>query len=1361
MADKTVIVGRVAVKVSPDTSHFKKELKAKLERLESSLGPLEIDVDLNLDAKHLTEKVKQAQREAQRAADEITLRVNADYDDSVKSAIDKLERELVRLGEQEVKVKLNADDITDTIELLQSYRKIELDIDKSSEASVRKALSRVQAELDRMKEVRIDVSMDEDSLLAMQDELESDLKKFEQKARLTVRYDDFDEASLRRALNQVDAELEKLRKPKFEIDVDETSLEATRHVIQNELDAIEREQQIILEFDKAAAKKAIDDMADRIDAEMKNIEFNPKADLRNIGRALDDIESRMWRIEDIKSKITYETDEKSLREAERTMRKLQDEIDEIESQIKVDVANPGLEKAKAQLALLARSRFVTLIPVVSKTAAKNAATALSALSGARVIGDILSNLWDGVKNLDKAVPKIATVGSAFIGLTASIASSVSNVAALTASLLSMAPLALSLPGIVGGLGIGLGITVIALKDLNEVLPKIKTGFKEIGQQISDNFWKKAKTPISELSDILLPKLKSRLSTTSTAIGDWFGGFAKAIGQSLVPAMDGMFRSLDDSIGIFKKATKPLAGILTSLGKMGSEQLPELARWAGELVAQFDAWLKKIQQNGVWDQWVKDAKQAFKDLGRVFKNTYKILREIGGIAKDSGGASLGTFADTLERIYDTVRKPQFQNGLKGLFQGGHGFFQGLGEASDELLGLFEALGQTFSVVAPRIGEAIGALVASLADALAKPSVQQGIKDFFNGVASAVEDIAPVMPDIAEAFGALATAVGEFIKAGGPALRDIFKVLAQAIEDIAPLLPELAREVFPLIADLFKELAPVLTDLAKDVLPAVVDILKDVLPYVKEAIKKFGEFADEHPKITALATALGLLALKGGLVSAALGGVTKLTFKFAAKFLLKPLLTKIAGLAKPIGKAMGDMVTKTGKGVNWNPLLGGAGKMSATKALGAVGISFIAFDLAVLVRDGIVEAMGKVDQILPDGPFKDLANSIAATAWVWLQRATGGGDSLFDALWPDRFPWEDDPPPAVDWSQFTGSLRKIQSGVQTALTVLSDKFKPLGDRIYKTGTVLNEKTNGALGKIVDAIKAKYAPVVNGGKTLIDGLKAMIEGRLNAGKPQVESATKTMLGGITGIAQAALHPTVGTAASMVAEVARKLRESKPTTDNAARTSVSGVFAAVKARLSSVPSLGSTAGKGIASGLGGTWSAVNRAARSIGSAAKPPVPNMYRSGQSIGSTFASGIGSLWQTVRDAALSLVNAARNLFPFSPAKEGPFSGKGWVSYSGQSIGEAFADGLLDKVAVAQAAARSMMQAAHSEFEGYKPPSFDGPAFAAGNVGGLDADEVAGMSMNQVIVNVNNINPVAEKGSVSTSKAVQRLATAGVI
>ncbi|MFD8948535.1 hypothetical protein ACFV0B_06740 [Streptomyces xanthophaeus] len=69
-----------------------------------------------------------------------------------------------------------------------------------------------------------------------------------------------------------------------------------------------------------------------------------------------------------------------------------------------------------------------------------------------------------------------------------------------------------------------------------------------------------------------------------------------------------------------------------------------------------------------------------------------------------------------------------------------------------------------------------------------------------------------------------------------------------------------------------------------------------------------------------------------------------------------------------------------------------------------------------------------------------------------------------------------------------------------------------------------------------------------------------------------------------------------------------------------------------------------------------------------------LWNSGQSLIRGFIDGIKSMIGNVKDGARSVVNAARNFFPFSPAKEGPFAGKGWTLYSGQALGEGFAEGI---------------------------------------------------------------------------------------
>ncbi|MDA3643778.1 hypothetical protein LZ318_11955 [Saccharopolyspora indica] len=92
-------------------------------------------------------------------------------------------------------------------------------------------------------------------------------------------------------------------------------------------------------------------------------------------------------------------------------------------------------------------------------------------------------------------------------------------------------------------------------------------------------------------------------------------------------------------------------------------------------------------------------------------------------------------------------------------------------------------------------------------------------------------------------------------------------------------------------------------------------------------------------------------------------------------------------------------------------------------------------------------------------------------------------------------------------------------------------------------------------------------------------------------------------------------------------------------------------------------------------------------------PVGGMLQgSGQSLIQGFVSGIRSMIGKVKAAASAVVNAARNFFPFSPAKEGPFSGRGYTLYSGRALVEDFAKGIDQRAHLAERAVEGMMGAA---------------------------------------------------------------------
>lgn len=62
----------------------------------------------------------------------------------------------------------------------------------------------------------------------------------------------------------------------------------------------------------------------------------------------------------------------------------------------------------------------------------------------------------------------------------------------------------------------------------------------------------------------------------------------------------------------------------------------------------------------------------------------------------------------------------------------------------------------------------------------------------------------------------------------------------------------------------------------------------------------------------------------------------------------------------------------------------------------------------------------------------------------------------------------------------------------------------------------------------------------------------------------------------------------------------------------------------------------------------------------------------------FINGIKNMIGSVKNAASSVVSAARDYFPFSPAKEGPFSGKGYTLHSGRALATDFGRGISEQL-----------------------------------------------------------------------------------
>ena len=111
-----------------------------------------------------------------------------------------------------------------------------------------------------------------------------------------------------------------------------------------------------------------------------------------------------------------------------------------------------------------------------------------------------------------------------------------------------------------------------------------------------------------------------------------------------------------------------------------------------------------------------------------------------------------------------------------------------------------------------------------------------------------------------------------------------------------------------------------------------------------------------------------------------------------------------------------------------------------------------------------------------------------------------------------------------------------------------------------------------------------------------------------------------------------------------------------------------------------------------------------------------LVNAGKSILDGLASGIRSVANVPKKALEGVMAGIRRLLPSSPAKEGPFSGKGWTLYSGMSMMDALASGITRESAVAQSA----MSSAMSGIAGSMGYSLSAPSIAPISASGFDVD-----------------------------------------
>lgn len=526
-----------------------------------------------------------------------------------------------------------------------------------------------------------------------------------------------------------------------------------------------------------------------------------------------------------------------------------------------------------------------------------------------------------------------------------------------------------------------------------------------------------------------------------------------------------------------------------------------------------------------------------------------------------------------------------------------------------------------------------------------------------------------------FGTAASGANETF---GGAMSNVRAALSRVGEQFASPALDALRQVFvalmPVIDATAAALKPVADEFA-DFLEGVVPKLTTALDGAKSAIEGLGEGGFTNlpggVKLAAAAIAMFSVGSLGGLISKipivgdALGG----------------LFGALGGLATPVGSL--------------RSLFGGL-----TTAAGGLSIPMTA-----LIAVGAALAAGFAYLFATNEQFRSsvmtLGGEMAATLAPIMQQ-------MADTLLPAIMSAAQTLLPVIGQivltvMQLVAAIAPVVTSIASALipvvsqlieiaaqvvaqiaTLVLPIIQQVADLIAANMPAIQSVITSVTSVIQQAIAVAW-PII---QQVITSAMAAIRAVIDTVWPIIQSVVQTAMGVIQGVITAVTGLISGNWSQVwegIKQVASSVWEGIKGIVSGAACAVSGF---VSNLVSSVTGFFSNLRSSITSKASSMWSSVTSSFRSGVSNAINFVANLpgrimgifsnagswlVNSGRSIINGLVSGIQNAIGGAVNAVSNAVGRIRNLFPFSPAKDGPFSGKGWVYYSGLSIMDAMGEG----------------------------------------------------------------------------------------
>lgn len=879
----------------------------------------------------------------------------------------------------------------------------------------------------------------------------------------------------------------------------------------------------------------------------------------------------------------------------------------------------------------------------------------------------------------------STIGFIVVAITAAIA----PLAGLIGSLMA------GLPTLLASVGAAALVVALGFEGIKDAAKPLVAALEPLKKSLSDVF-RENMTPQFEKLASVLPAFQGNLEHVARGLTVFSGAFVDAFTRG-------------DNV-------QKVNTLLARTGNLFASMSPGMASFTDGFLTMFE---------GASQGYPAMAK-VFNGFADLFSQDMSALVNSGSMkaAMESLATVTGSLMTGLHRIFVAGIRimPQMTKGFTDMFDG----------IANGIITALPALAKFSSAAGTGIGavfEGMGKGIATLGNYLSSSSLGAGISSLFQalapaigGVSSAVmefvgvigdqlgETLVEISPAIAEFASALSDKVGTVLQELAPAVGPVISIigsLVTVILEAASILLAAFGPAIQTVAILIGAIAPAVAsviDWFARLLVATSDIWGPILVGVAAVIAAM--------KLWAVVTTV-VIAVKGALTAAIAAVRTAMWFLNAAFY------------ANPIGFVVAVVIAAVAAFLY----------LSTATDAGREAINRLNTDLAWLrnIISLLMPVFGALIWLV--GKFNDFMGNSSGSAQSFTDEISGVTDSLTGMT-----AGLNGIPTTMD---FTGmGLPQLQTdlaatsvatdGLTTALTgteAATNKLAELGAKAQELPGIMAESGASSTTSFLGALLPGFDTAVE--RTH----QAGIEMRNNmAGValtlPSTMDPIKTEFFGLPGLGAVAGTDTASAINMGLHNI-----------------NAEGITYPIQSELDGLPQVGADAGNDLAAALNGaidgaaadfgtgvaqipesmttagaeTVTAATTAMTDMNTGIQTGVDNagtiagtlvptvkgaigdtnaLHSSGLALGNSFAAGIRASIANVRTAAGELAAAAKANMPNSPAKEGPLSGRGYTTYSGEALAKDFGKGISNNRHYAADAAADMAEGVQKAIEDYQ-------------------------------------------------------------